>query len=94
MANKLYDYRVVQHDCGEYFDERLEYYDIREIYYDDYGDIMGMSEDAIFPNGDTLEDLKKDLSLASAALEKPVLKYSDLCHILDDLSIGATLYDY
>lgn len=90
----MYDYRVVQHDCGEYFYDRLEYYDIREIYYDDYGDIMGVSEDPIFPNGDTIDDLRKDLKLAQDALKKPILKYSDLKQRCDDLSIGAELYDY
>lgn len=50
-----------------------ETYRIHEVYYDDSGKIDGWSQGPIAPYGESIEELKADLSYLAAALEKPVL---------------------
>lgn len=51
---------------------------IYEVYYDTDGNIEYFSSDIIAPKGDSLEELKEDLSCYIEALNKPVLDYDKL----------------
>jgi hypothetical protein len=48
---------------------------IYEVYYDEDGCIQGHGADPDYPAGDTLEELRANLELYCAALNKPVLEY-------------------
>ncbi len=64
-----WDYRVFFEDNG---------YTIRTVYYDERGEIAACSEKAIEPFGESLENLKEELNLLQAALQKKVLSASDV----------------
>jgi hypothetical protein len=53
--------------------------EIREVYYDDNGDVMGHCIAAMA--GDDIEDLKTYLEWALDSLKKPILEFTD-----DDVS--------
>ena len=50
-------------------------YAIYEVYYNDGGEIDGMSLTPCCPEGETPEELKQDIELFREALEKPVLNW-------------------
>ena len=52
---------------GEY------YFAIHEVYYNDAGEICGMTEDPIEPFGESLEDLKNSLERMMKACDRPIL---------------------
>ena len=49
-----------------------EMFSIREAYYDDAGDLDGFTG-PIAPQGDTVDDLRKELQRMLAACDRPVL---------------------
>lgn len=51
---------------------------IHRVYYDERGEPWTYSEEPVYPEGASLEDLGEDLELYRAALDLPVLEYSDL----------------
>ena len=46
---------------------------IREVFYDDDGNIDAWTADDMDPHGETLEELRADLERMLACLERPVL---------------------
>ncbi len=51
-----------------------EFFHIHKVYYKDNGEIDGWTENPVSPAGETLEELKADMEMFKAALNKPVLK--------------------
>ena len=67
-----WNYRVVRHvvaSLGE------TYYQIHEVYYNEDGKIMSMTEKGIAPLGETTTELQLELTRMLDALKKPVLDY-------------------
>ena len=52
-------------------------YSIHEAHYDDDGQVIGITEGSIEPNGETSKELKKDLETMLIAFDKPILNYED-----------------
>jgi len=50
---------------------------IYEVYYHEDGRIQGSSVDPTFPAGPSLEELRANCEVYMAALDKPVLDYSE-----------------
>ena len=51
-------------------------YAIHEAYYDD-NRTTSITEESVHPQGETLEELKRDCEHYLQALERPVLEYAD-----------------
>ena len=69
-----WNYRVIHRT-----DTTEEWYEIAEVYYDKrLGTITAYSSDPAIPAGDTLDELREDLSHMQAALDKPVIEWADL----------------
>jgi hypothetical protein len=68
-----WNYRVVRRLNGD-----TEEYDIREIYYDEAGEITMWTQEPIGPNGTSREELMADVELMMEASFRPVLNYADL----------------
>ena len=64
-----WNYRVVR--CGE----TLKVFD---VYYDDAGRPNGRHRDPSFVYGESMEDLREQLSMIEAALDLPILDDNDL----------------
>ena len=63
-----FDYRIVEEDgC----------YSIREVSYDENGDIESYGKDESYPIGVTPDDLAEDLNEMMEAMKKPVLRIRD-----------------
>jgi hypothetical protein len=69
-----WNYRVFSHPGSLGNDE---WYDIREVFYDDSGHPEGTTMEACHPCGDSLEDIENDLKYMMQALKKPVLTLAD-----------------
>jgi hypothetical protein len=52
-------------------------YSIHEVFYNDDGTIQGMTQDAVSPFGDTLEELEEEIKRFLLALQEPVLDYTE-----------------
>ena len=74
-----WDYRVILYDSDE-----NHCYKIHEVFYDERGEIIAVTEEAIEAMGDTLEDLVADLLLMAQAAEKPVLSRRELDQFLKE----------
>ena len=64
-----WDYRVI---------ENHGMFTIREVHYNDKGDITSISEDPMVPSGETLEELKDDMQYFLQALDSPMLKKEEI----------------
>lgn len=53
-------------------------YTIREVFYDDDGEIEGWTATGVWPAGETVEGLKKEIHMFSAAFDAPVLDEDEL----------------
>lgn len=69
-----WNYRVIKrtHDTGE------TWYQMHEVYYNDAGEITGMTISPIDPAGVTMEELRESLDWMYKALDKPVLDYDNI----------------
>jgi hypothetical protein len=68
----MWDYRVIKKEIlGE------DSFTIHEVYYDLDGKPYLVTENACYPAGETIEELKEDFEHYKSALDKPVLNYSD-----------------
>ena len=67
-----WNYRVIKRLV-----DNVEFFAIHEVYYDEYEIPEFVTESPACPQGETLEELKKNSSLYVMALEKPVLIYED-----------------
>jgi hypothetical protein len=65
-----WEYRVFQEANGDYI--------IREVFYDDQGNITACTQDAVEPMGNSLRALTEDLAAFQAALKLPVLTLEDI----------------
>jgi len=54
-----------------------EWWSIREVYYNDAGDICAMTEDSVGGVGDSIEDLTSELLHMINALYKDVIVFDD-----------------
>jgi hypothetical protein len=71
IGNMSWNYRVVHRVTnGE------DLYAIHEAYYEDDKPIS-LTEEAVNPQGETLDELKDDFAYYLSALEEPVLEFSD-----------------
>lgn len=70
-----WNHRVVRSKfTGQPSESTEEYeYTIREVYYNDMGEIVGITENAMSPYGETPEDLKLQLERMLKACEKDIL---------------------
>jgi hypothetical protein len=64
-----WNYRVIESVTG---------FTIHDVYYNDAGAITNVSVDEVAAYGETLDELRSDLEHYVAALEKPVLKLSEI----------------
>ena len=69
----MWNYRVVRTE-----EEQYDSYQLYEVYYDDDGKIEGMTENAMQPYGESLEELQNDLEYMMEALKQPVLDMKEL----------------
>lgn len=66
----IWNYRVMQRvEDGEAI------YTIHEVYYNDNDVPVLCTKDSIFALGDSVEELKKDMTLMMQAFRKPILNY-------------------
>lgn len=69
----MWNYRVVRTE-----EEQYDSYQLYEVYYDDDGKIEGMTENAMQPYGESVEELQNDLEYMMEALKQPVLDMKEL----------------
>lgn len=69
----MWNYRVVRVEEEEY-----DSYQLYEIYYDDDGKIEYMTENAMQPYGESIEELRSDLEFMMEALRHPALDMKEL----------------
>lgn len=65
-----WEYRVFHEDDGDYI--------IREVFYDEQGQILGCTADAVEPIGRSLAELTEDIRAFQAALDLPILTLADM----------------
>ena len=68
-----WNYRIVSEKAPE-----GEFLQLYEVYYDDDGKIKGMTENAMKPYGESVEELQNDLEYMMEALKQPVLDMKEL----------------
>ena len=73
----MWNYRVVRTE-RQTKKEQYDIYQLYEVYYDDDGKIEGMTENAMQPYGESIEELQKDLQWMMEALREPVLDMKEL----------------
>lgn len=66
-----WNYRIIEHDITE-----PDYMAVCEVYYAKDGKPIGWCN-ASAPCGESAEDIKAEIEMMKAALDKPVLKESD-----------------
>lgn len=66
-----WEYRVVFSPVEEGSDDGE--YSIREVYFDDEGEIAWWGEEAAIPYGETFEEFCDDFDMMAEAFDKPVL---------------------
>jgi len=72
--------RIIAFDID---DDSLTYYSVREVYYDEDGNITAISTQD-FPMGSCdLDNIKLYQNMIKSALDKPILKASDMDFIID-----------
>jgi len=70
-----WNYRVMR----SYFEDMPDaWYSIREVYYDNHGEVDGWTVDEAAPVGDTVEELLEILGLMRNCLDKPILDEAEL----------------
>lgn len=65
-----WNYRVFREADGDYA--------IREVFYAEDGSIIGCTQNAVEPFGESLDELAKDIEWFKEALELPVLTLADI----------------
>lgn len=67
-----WNYRIMRR---KYPHQDEYYFEIHEVYYTKSGKVWSWSEEPCGPAGDTIGDLRSDIKLFRAALDKPILDY-------------------
>lgn len=65
-----WSYRVIRFEDGQHL--------VHEVYYDDDDSIISASAEPIAPYGESVEEIRKDLSKMTEAASKPVIDASAL----------------
>jgi hypothetical protein len=71
-----WNHRVVQKRDPNYCEGSAwpeNYYEIHEAHYNNNGDLCAITEDAIMPYGETIEELKETLEWMLNACDQPIL---------------------
>ena len=71
----MWNYRVIKTEDGD-----SAYYAIHEVYYNEDGQIFGLTVDSSFPGGSTVEELKEDLKHYLLALDAPIINKSEIVY--------------
>lgn len=71
-----WNYRVFRHHGIGPGDTTIPYFKIHEAYYDEEDNFHGMTQ-AVYPQGETIEELRDDLDWMIKALDAPVLEWPD-----------------
>lgn len=66
-----WNHRVIKYETRNLFGDPDVGYAIHEVFYNNDGEICGMTSDAVKPWGDTKEELREELLRMLAALDKP-----------------------
>jgi len=66
-----WNHRVIKYETRNLFGDPDVGYAIHEVFYDNDGQVRGMTSDAVKPWGDTKEELREELLRMLAALDKP-----------------------
>lgn len=72
-----WNYRVVRKRVLLGDEPPGQYFAIHEAYYDNEGKIEYLTHGEITPNGESVEELKSDISLMMEAFDEPVLDGKD-----------------
>jgi hypothetical protein len=72
-----WNHRVVKYKTRNLFGDPDVGYAIHEVFYDNDGNVQGMTANAVSPWGDTKDELRLELLRMIEALEKPDLDYDD-----------------
>jgi hypothetical protein len=70
-----WNYRVIEHDTPE---SDMGSFGIHEVHYDEQGRVTAWTEKAVGVAAETVDALKEELEIMAEALNKPVLKESEL----------------
>ena len=69
-----WNYRVIKHQPEK---GHVVLYAVHEVYYNDDGSTNGHTENAIWPVGETIEELRSDINRMLLALDRPVIEVTD-----------------
>jgi len=71
-----WNHRVI-HQRVKCLEEWEDQFSIHEVYYDEFGNPINHTIDAISPKGDSIEDLKWVLDKMQESLKHPILSYEN-----------------
>ena len=71
------NHRVVKYETRNLFGDPDVGYAIHEVFYDNNGNVQGMTSNPVKPWGDTKDELRLELMRMLDALTKPDLDYDD-----------------
>jgi len=72
-----WNHRVVKYETRNLFGDPDVGYSIHEVFYDNNGNVQGMTSNPVKPWGDTKDELRLELMRMLDALTKPDLDYDD-----------------
>jgi hypothetical protein len=80
-----WNYRVIRHVEEDWREgavgipvcDLVDVYTVHEVYYGDEGVPWGYTEEPSYPQGESLEELRKDMEYYARAVIEPVLKEED-----------------
>ena len=72
-----WNHRVVKYETPNLFGDPDVGYAIHEVFYDNNGNVQGMTSNPVKPWGDTKDELRLELMRMLDALTKPDLDYDD-----------------
>ena len=72
-----WNHRVVKYETCNLFGDPDVGYAIHEVFYDNNGNVQGMTSNPVKPWGDTKDELRLELMRMLDALTKPDLDYDD-----------------
>jgi hypothetical protein len=72
-----WNHRVIKYQTRNLFGDPDVGYAIHEVFYNNNGEVQGMTAEAVRPWGDTKDELRLELMRMLEALNKPDLDYHD-----------------
>ena len=70
-----WNYRVIRHHNSHTGGTGDVWFAVHEVYYDESDNPVSITERPVAPQGQTLEEVLKDMELMRAAADKPTLDY-------------------